>query len=84
MTDFEYYNAAEHALANYLGTDPDQDMVEMVGDCIYQAVQALPNQAHFNGILEKSSTYVQADMGLDELENYVSELLDQIDAYELL
>jgi hypothetical protein len=84
MANFEYYNAAEHALANYLGTDADQDMVELVGDCIYEAVQALPNQAHFNGILEKSSTYVYADMSPDELEIYVSELLDQIDAYELL
>jgi hypothetical protein len=85
MTDFEYYNAAEHALANFLGTDDiDQDVIELVGDCAYQAVQVLPDWNYFNSILEKSSTYVRADMSLEELSDYVAELEDQLEAYELL
>jgi len=86
MTYFEeYYNAAEHALANFLGTDDiDQDVIELVGDCAYQAVAALPNWEHFLNTLEKASTYVRADMDELELQDFVGELEDQLEAYELL
>jgi hypothetical protein len=81
----EFYNAAEHALANFLGTeDLDQDMIEMVGDCAYQALQVLPDWNYFTSILEKSSTYVRADMDLEELQDYVAELEEQLEAYGLL
>lgn len=81
----EFYNAAEHALANFLGTDDiDQDVVEMVGDCAYQAVQVLPDWNYFTSLLEKSSTYVRADMSLEELHDYVAELEEQLEAYGLL
>ena len=81
----DFYNAAEHALANFLGTDDlDQDMIEMVGDCCYQAVAALPNCTYFQNLLEKSSSYVQADMDEDTLNDYVAELEEQLEAYELL
>ena len=83
--DFEFYSAAEHALANFLGTDDlDQDIVELVGDCMFEAVQALPNDARFAALLEKSSTYVQADMDEDTLADYVGELEEQMEAYDLL
>lgn len=81
----EFYNAAEHALANFLGTDDiDQDVIELVGDCAYQALQVLPDWNYFTSILEKSSTYVRADMDLEELQDYVAELEEQLEAYGLL
>lgn len=80
-----YYDAAEHALANFLGTDDlDQDMIELVGDCARQAVAALPNWSYFTNLLEKSSSYVQTDLDEDELRDYVGELEEQLEAYGLL
>jgi hypothetical protein len=85
MANFEYYNAAEHALANFLGTDDlDQDMIELVGDCAYEAVQKLPNWEYFSDLLEKASTYVRTDMNELELQDFVGELEEQLEAYELL
>lgn len=85
MTNFEYYNAAEHALANFLGVDEiDTDVVELVGDCCYQAVQQLPNWTYFGNLLEKASTYVRADMNELELQDFVGELEEQLEAYGLL
>lgn len=80
-----FYNAAEHALANFLGTDDlDQDMIELVGDCCYQAVQVLPNWTYFNNLLEKASTYVQADMDEDTMQDFVGELEEQMEYYGCL
>ena len=85
MTNFEYYNAAEHALANFLGTDDlDQDVIELVGDCMSQAVAALPNATNFENLLEKASTYVRADMSEDELYRWVAELENRLEDYDLL
>ncbi len=85
FTPSDFYNAAEHALANFLGTDElDQDVIEMVGDCAYQAVQVIPDWNYLNSLLEKSSTYVRADMNLEELHDYVAELEEQLEAYGLL
>ncbi len=85
FTPSDFYNAAEHALANFLGTDElDQDVIEMVGDCAYQAVQAIPDWNYLNNLLEKSSTYVRADMSPEELHDYVAELEEQLEAYGLL
>lgn len=80
-----YYNAAEHALANFLGTDDlDQDIVNLVADCCQQAVEVLPDWDYFNDLLEKSSTYVQADMDDLQMADYVGELETQLGAYGLL
>jgi len=80
-----YFDAAEHALANYLGEDNyNQDMVELVGDCMRQAVSVLPNWSYFTNLLEKSSTYVQADLDELEMADYVGELEEQMEAYGLL
>lgn len=80
-----FYNAAEHALANFLGTDDlDQDVIELVGDCMYQAVQVLPNWTYFNNLLEKASTYVQADMDEDTMQDFVAELEEQMEYYGCL
>jgi len=81
----EFYACAEHALANFLGTDDlDQDMIELVGDSMHQAVAALPNATYFDNILEKSSTYVLTDMDEDTLAYYVAVLEHHMEEYDLL
>ena len=80
-----YYNATEHALANFLGTDDiDQDIINLVADCARSAVAALPNWSYFTNLLEKSSTYVQCDLSELEMADYVGELETQLEEYGLL
>ena len=80
-----YYDAAEHALANFLGTDDlDEAMIELVADCARQAVSVLPNWTYFHNLLEKASTYVQVDMGEHEMRDFTCELEDQLEEYGLL
>ena len=80
-----FYEAAEHALANYLGTDDiDQTIINLVADCCVQAVDALPNWSYFENLLEKSSTYVLTDMDELELQDYVGELAQQLEEYGLV
>jgi hypothetical protein len=80
-----YYDATEHALANFLGTDDiDQNIINLVADCCVQAIEALPNWSYFNDLLEKSSTYVQTDLNELELADYVGELETQLEDYGLL
>jgi hypothetical protein len=80
-----YYDSAEHALANFLGTDDlDQDTINLVADCCQQAVEVLPDWDYFNDLLEKSSTYVQADMDEDTMQEYTAELETQLEEYGLL
>jgi hypothetical protein len=80
-----YYSATEHALANFLGTDDiDQDTINLVANCCVQAIEVLPNWSYFNGLLEKSSTYVQTDLNELELADYVGELETQLEDYGLL
>ena len=80
-----YLNAAEHALANFLCTDDlDQDMIELVADCMRQAIAVVPNWSYFQSLLEKSSTYVQADLNELEMADYVGELEAQLEEYGLL
>lgn len=80
-----YLNAAEDALANYLGTDDLNDAtVELVADCMRQAVAVIPNWSYFQALLEKSSTYVQADLDELEMADYVGELETQLEEYGLL
>lgn len=81
----DYCDAAEHALANFLCTDDlDQDMIELVADCMRQAVAVLPNWTYFQDLLEKSSTYVMTDLDECELVDYVGELETQMEEYGLL
>jgi len=81
----DYYDAAQEALANYLGTDdPDQDMINLVANCCVDAIAALPNESYFESLLEKSSTYVQTDLNELEMQSYVDELETQLVTYGLL
>ena len=81
----DYYNAAQEALANYLGIDdPDQDMINLVANCCVDAIAALPNESYFESLLEKSSTYVQCDLNESEMQNYIDELETQLVTYGLL
>lgn len=80
-----YYDAAEHALANYLGENNfDQDLVELVGDCMRSAVTVLPNWTYFHNLLEKASTYVEVDMDEDTMQDFTGELEQQLEDYGLL
>ena len=80
-----YYDATEHALANFLGTDDiDQDIINLVANCCVQAIEALPNSSYFEALLEKSSTYVQCDLNELEMADYVGELETQLEDYGLL
>ena len=80
-----YFDCAENALANYLGTDDlDQNMVELVTDCMRSAVEALPNWSYFTNILEKSSSYVQCDLDEDDLLQYTACLEDMMEEFGLL
>ena len=81
----DFYNAAEHALANYFGIDEfNQELIELVGDCMFEAVQQLPNWAYYNNLLQKASTYLQTDMNDLELNDFVGELEEQLEAYGLV
>jgi hypothetical protein len=86
MSDFStYLEVAENALANYLGTDDlDEAMIELVADCCRQAVAVLPDWTYFNDLLEKSSTYVQADLDELELADFVGELEEQLEEFGLV
>jgi hypothetical protein len=80
-----YYNAAEAALANFLGTDDiDQDTINLVANCCVQAIAVLPDWSYFTNLLEKSSTYVQCDLSELEMADYVGELETQLEDYGLL
>ena len=80
-----YLNATEHALANYLGEDDlDETVIELVADCMRQAIAVIPNWSYFQSLLEKSSTYVQADLNELEMADYVGELEAQLEEYGLL
>jgi hypothetical protein len=85
-TPFEtYLEAAEHALANYLGTDDlNEATIELVADCARQAVAALPNWTYFRDLLEKASTYVQVDMDELEMQDFTGELETQLEDYGIL
>jgi hypothetical protein len=80
-----YYAAAEAALANYYQDDEiDQNIIELVADCMRQAIAALPNRSYFTNLLEKSASYVRCDMDELEMADYVGELEEQLEAYGLL
>ena len=77
--------ATEHALENFLdSSDLDPNLVETVAECVLQAIQVLPDLTYFSSILEKSSTYVQCDLNVDELKRYTALLEDYMDEYGLL
>jgi hypothetical protein len=62
----------------------DQDIIELVADCMRAAVNALPNWTYFTNLLEKSASYVQCDMDESEMADYVGELETQLEDYGLL
>lgn len=80
-----YLQAAELALVNYLGTDDlNEATVELVADCMRQAVAALPNRSYYYNLLEKASTYVLTDMNEHELRDFTCELEDALEECGLL
>lgn len=80
-----YLSAAEDALANYYqDEDIDQNIIELVADCCRQAVAVLPNWTYFHNLLEKSASYVEADMDEDTMQDFTGELESQLENWGLL
>ncbi len=88
MKEIDYdtlLEAVEHALANFLGTDDlDQNVIELVSGCTYQALNALPDWTYFGNLLEKASTYVRVDMDELEMQDFVGEIEEQLEDYGIL
>jgi hypothetical protein len=80
-----YSAAAEAALANYYQDDDiDQNIIELVADCMRQAIAALPNRTYYYNLLEKASTYVEVDMDDDTMQDFTDELEAQMENWGLL
>jgi len=80
-----YYDAAEEALANWLGIDDiNEDTVNLVANYMVQAVAALPDWSYYQSLLEKASHYVQTDLTELELTDFVGELETQLEEYGLV
>ena len=80
-----YCAAAEDALANYYQDDDiNQNIIELVADCMRQAVASLPNWTYFHNLLEKASTYVEVDMDEDTMQDFTGELETQLENWGLL
>ena len=74
-----YCAAAEDALANYYQDDDiNQDIIELVADCMRQAIAALPDWDYFQNLLEKASTYVEVDMDEGTMQDFTGELESQM------
>ena len=88
----EIYNAVEHALANNLGEDPSQDIVDEIGLAVYDAIEEFDKDADFIKLddrLEATVKVIQKfdpEIVLDELDitDWVGELTTQLEAYEVL
>ncbi len=78
-----FNHAADAALLEYLGEDEyTEDQVELVADLMEQARSVWAEDDTFGILLlEKASTYVQADMSPDELDSWVDHCIDAIAYY---
>jgi hypothetical protein len=78
------YDAVEHALANFLCTDDiDKTMIELVADRITEHWDRRDSD-FFEDVLASTSTYVCADLDEVELNDYVGEMITQLEDYEVL
>jgi len=79
-------SAVEHSLGNFLGTDDfDQEIIELVAMRIDEHLQKMADNPVLNGyfddMLASTSTFVQSDMDEDTLNDYVGELVEQLEEY---
>jgi hypothetical protein len=86
LQDTVVYQAVEHALANFLGTDDlDETVVELVADRVRIQVEKMAEDptwvGYFDDVLAGTSTYVQTDLDEVELNDYLCELVTQLEAY---
>ena len=73
--------AVEHALANFLGTDNlDETVIELVSQRVAEHIDS-PNLESF---IESSSSYVQVDMDELTLNDYVGEMITQLEDYGVI
>jgi hypothetical protein len=88
--DFDLlYQAVEHALANFTGEDDiDETIIELVAHRIDEHLEKMGADpvltGYFDDILASTSTYVQTDMDEETLNDYVGELVEQMETYGVL
>lgn len=89
----EIYNAVEHALANTLGEDPSQDIVDEVGLAVYDAIEEFDIDADFIKLDERFEATVKVIQQLDpefdnldelDITDWVGELTTQLEEYGVL
>ena len=92
MEQQRYYDALNGAVYDFLSgyyqsDDVDQGIVDCVVGRVDEALTDYRNGGGFNTYLsrlEGSSTYVEADLSGDELDDYVNALMDCLAAYDLI
>jgi len=82
------YEAVEVALAQFLGEDPTEDQVELVGQRVADALDVIAERGYFSSeaynLIESTSTYVQTDLDELGLADYVGEIETQLEEFALL
>ena len=80
--------AVEDALANWIGEDPDDDMVECVASRVLTALEVLAETGSWGTecdlLVESSSTYVISDLDEKSLADYVGCIEDALEEWGLL
>jgi hypothetical protein len=81
--------AVDEAIANFVGHDEyDEETVDVVQDQIYFNVkQYLDEKISYGDLLlfiEATTTYVQADLSEDELDQYVAGMVDSLEEWGVL
>jgi hypothetical protein len=89
LQDSAVYEAVEHALANFLGTDDlDEAMVELVAfridNFVKKSAKDLTLCARFDDMLAGTSTYVQTDLDELAMNDYIGELVEQLENYDVI
>jgi hypothetical protein len=81
--------AVDEAIANFVGHDEyDEETVDVVHDQIYfnvkQYLEKKISYGNFLLFIEGTSTYVQADLSEDELDQYVAGMVDSLEEWGVL
>jgi hypothetical protein len=81
--------AVDEAIANFVGNDEyDEETVDVVHDQIHFNVkQYLDEKISYGDLLlfiEATTTYVQADLSEDELDQYVAGMVDSLEEWGVL
>lgn len=86
MTELEkLYAAAEAAIVAFTDDTTDEDTVELVMDLMHQSNKESEagNYAYAESLLEKASTFVQCDLDLERLDEWVEVCVAAMDEFGL-